>query len=257
MAGHETRGDTTTKTKHAVGTREEWTAARNELAEREAELTDLSRELAEQRRALPWVAVEKEYAFDTDAGPRTLAELFDGRSQLLIYNIMFGPSYTGACPGCSGLADHFDAGLVHLNHRDVTMVCVSRAPLEKIQAYKRRMGWRFPWVSSFGSDYGFDFGFAATEEQQRTGELAQMIAEPPEFLKEWVVAVGTDLASGLAEGPGWIVFALRDGVVYHTFSRHAPDGALLAPYYYQLLDQTPRGRGEEFRAVRHDEYEDA
>jgi predicted dithiol-disulfide oxidoreductase (DUF899 family) len=241
---------------HTVGTREDWTAARKELLEREAELTRLSVELAEQRRALPWVPVEKKYSFDTDAGPRTLAELFDSRPQLLIYNIMFGPSYTGACPGCSNLADHLDAGLVHLNHRDVTMVCVSRAPLEKLQAYKRRMGWRFPWVSSFHSDFSFDFGFAFTKEQQASAEFAKMINEPPDFLEEWSVAVGTDLASGLQEGPGWVVFALDEGVVYHTYSRHAPDGVLLAPYYYQLLDVVPGGRGDEYRATRHDEYQE-
>jgi predicted dithiol-disulfide oxidoreductase (DUF899 family) len=241
-------------TEHTVGTREERAAARSELLEREAEIARLSREAAEQRSALPWVRVERQYVFESDDGPKTLAELFDGRSQLLIYNLMFGPTYTGACPGCSGLADHFDAGLVHLNHRDVTMIAISRAPLEKLQAYKRRMGWRFPWVSSYGSDYGVDFGFAATEEQKASGELAKMINEPPDFLKEWSLSVGTDLASGLTEGPGWIVFALEEGIVYHTYSRHAPDGALLAPYYYQLLDQTPKGRGDEMRAVRHDEY---
>jgi predicted dithiol-disulfide oxidoreductase (DUF899 family) len=140
---------------------------------------------------------------------------------------------------------------------DVTMISVSRAPIEKILAYKRRMGCRFPWASSYESDYGFDFGFAATEEQKTIGELARTIDDPPDFLKEWAVAVGADLTSGLGEGPGWSVFALEDGVVYHTYSPHPPDGVLLAPYYYQLLDQTPRERGEEMRAIRHDEYEDA
>jgi predicted dithiol-disulfide oxidoreductase (DUF899 family) len=239
---------------HRVGTREEWAAAREPLLEREAKIAELTREVAELRRALPWVRVEKEYTFDTDAGPRTLAELFDGRSQLLVYNLMFGPSYVGACPGCSGLADHFDAGIVHLNHRDVTMIAISRAPLEKIQAYKRRMGWQFPWVSSFESDYPYDFGFAMTDQQKASGEVAKMISDPPDFLKEWSQQVGTDLATGLTEGPGWIVFALEDGVVYHTYTRYTPDGALLAPYYYQLLDETPKGRGDEMRAVRHDEY---
>jgi predicted dithiol-disulfide oxidoreductase (DUF899 family) len=240
-----------------VGTREEWTAALKRLRERESELAALGREVAEQRRALPWVRVEKEYRFDTDAGQRTLAELFDGRSQLLIYNLMFGPGYTkGACPGCTGLADHFDAAVVHLNHRDVTLLAISRAPLPMLQAYKRRMGWSFPWVSSYGSDYGYDFGFTLTDEQASTGEMAKMIADPPDFLKIWAEQVGADLAEGVLEGPGWIVFAQEDGVVYHTYSRHAPDGALLAPYYYQLLDQTPQGRGEQFKAVRHDEYTD-
>jgi predicted dithiol-disulfide oxidoreductase (DUF899 family) len=169
-------------TKHAVGTREEWTSARNALLEREAELANLNRELAEQRQTLPWVPVETSYSFDTDTGRKTLTELFDGRSQLLIYNIMFGPTYTGACPGCSNLADHFDAGLVHLNHRDVTMVCVSRAPMPKIQAYRQRMGWRFPWVSAFESDFSFDFGFAATKEQQDTPDRRAAVVSVDELL---------------------------------------------------------------------------
>jgi predicted dithiol-disulfide oxidoreductase (DUF899 family) len=169
---------------------------------------------------------------------------------------MFGPEYTGACPGCSGLADHFDGGVVHLNHRDVTFLGLSRAPLEKLQAYKQRMGWRFPWVSSYGSDFPYDFGFAMTEEQMAgIDEVQQMIKEPPDWLVEWSKQVRTDLRTGLAEGPGWSVFALSDGVVHHTYSRHAPDGDLLAPYYYQLLDQVPQGRGDgPPRAVRHDEY---
>lgn len=243
-------------TEHEVGTREQWKAARQKLREQEDELAERSRQLADQRRKLPWVPVEKEYTFDTDAGPRTLAELFDGRSQLLAYNLMFGPDYSvGACPGCTGLADHFDAGVIHLNHRDVTFLAISRAPIEKLKAYKRRMGWSFPWVSSHGSDYPYDFGFALTEEQMAgIDEVQQMITDPPEWLQEWAVQVGTDVATGIAEGPGWIVFALEDGVVYHTYSRHAPDGDLLAPYHYQLLDQVPSGRGDGFRATRHDEY---
>ncbi len=236
------------------GTREQWADARAQLSEREEEISRLMREAAEMRRALPWVPVEKEYRFETEDGPRTLAELFDGRSQLLIYNLMFGPTYTGACPGCSGLADHFDGGIVHLNHRDVTMTAISRAPLETIVAYKHRMGWKFPWVSSFGSDYPYDFGFALTEEQKEIPEVAELISNPPDFLKEWSKAVGTDLETGLVEGPGWIVFAMRDGVVHHTYSRHAPDGEMLSPYFNLLLDQTPSGRGDEMRAVRHDEY---
>ena len=192
------------------------------------EITRLMGEAAEERRALPWVAVEKEYSFETEDGPKTLAELFDGRSQLLIYNLMFGPGYTGACPGCSGLADHFDGGIAHLNARDVTMTAISRAPLEKILAYKRRMGWSFPWVSSHGSDYPYDYGFALTDEQiHESPRWQEMIGDPPEFLREWSESVGTDLEDGLAEGPGWIVFALQDGAVYHTYSRHAPDGELL------------------------------
>jgi predicted dithiol-disulfide oxidoreductase (DUF899 family) len=239
---------------HKVGTREEWSAARKELLEREQELGNRDEELAKQRQELPWVPVEKEYTFDTEGGEKTLPELFDGRSQLLIYHLMFGPTYAAACPGCSGLADHFDAALVHLNNRDVTLICISRAPIEKLQAYKQRMGWHFPRVSSFASDFNFDFDFAFTHEQMATGELAKMVAEAPDWLKDWAVNVGTDLASGMAESPGWNVFALENGVVYHTYSRTAPDRFLLAPYYSQLLDQVPCGRDADFPLRRHDEY---
>jgi predicted dithiol-disulfide oxidoreductase (DUF899 family) len=243
-------------TEHKVGTREEWLAARNELLERENEHAQRSEELARQRQELPWVSVEKEYRFETEDGEKTLAELFDGRSQLLAYNIMFGPEYEGACPGCSNLADELDGGVVHLNHRDVTLICISRAPYEKLRAYKERMGWQFPWVSSYGSDFPFDFGFAMTEEQMADSEeIQQMIEDPPDWLQEWAEAVGTDLQSGLAEGPGWMAFALEDGVVYHTYSRLAPDRDFVAPYYHQLLDRTPKGRVDEYRAIRHDEYE--
>jgi len=241
---------------HRVGTREQWTLAREKLLEREAELAELSRALTKQRRELPWVAVEREYTFDTNEGQRSLAELFDGRSQLLIYHLMFGPSYAGACPGCSNLADHFDGGVVHLNHRDVTLLCVSRAPLEKLRAYKLRMGWQFPWVSSFESEFNFDFGFGFSEAQIARGELKKAVEEAPDWLEDWAVDVGTDLKSGLIEGPGWNAFALSDGVVYHTYSRHAPDGDMLAPYYYQLLDQAPDGRRDEMHVRRRDEYED-
>jgi predicted dithiol-disulfide oxidoreductase (DUF899 family) len=240
-------------TNHKVGTREEWEAVRKELHAREQELGNLDEELAKQRSELPWVPVEKEYTFDTDEGPKTLAELFGGRSQLLIYHLMFGPSYQAACPGCTGLADHFDAALVHLNHRDVTLLAISRAPLEKLQAYKQRMGWQFPYVSSFGSDFNVDFGFAYTDEQMASGELAKMVEEAPEWLREWAENVGTDLASGMAENPGWNVFACEDGLVYHTYSRTAPD-RFLSAYYEQLLDQVPNGSGAEFPLRRHDEY---
>jgi predicted dithiol-disulfide oxidoreductase (DUF899 family) len=249
-----TRGKEARVTEHMVGTREEWEAARKELHEREQELGALDEELAKQRSDLPWVPVEKAYRFETDEGTKTLAELFDGRSQLLIYHLMFGPSYKAACPGCTGLADHFDATLAHLNYRDVTLLAISRAPLEKLQPYKRRMGWQFPYVSSFGSDFNFDFGFAFTEEQMATGELAKTVEEAPQWLADWADNVGTDLASGMAESPGWNVFTLDDGVVYHTYSRTAPDRFLLAPYYHQLLDQVPNGRGADFPLLRHDEY---
>lgn len=242
---------------HKLGTRKEWLAARKELLKDEKEHAQRGKELASKRQELPWVRVEKEYTFATDEGTKTLAELFEGRSQLLIYHIMFGPTYTGACPGCSNLADNLDGGVIHLNHRDVTFLCMSRAPLEKLQSYKRRMSWKFPWVSSFDSDYQFDFGFALTDEQMATERFAKMVNQAPDWLKDWAVAVGTDLTSGLREGPGWNVFALSNGVVYQTYASHAPDGPLLAPFYYQLLDQLPKGRGDEVRVRRHDEYEDA
>jgi predicted dithiol-disulfide oxidoreductase (DUF899 family) len=245
-------------TEHKVGTREEWQAARNALLERENEHAERGEELARERLDLPWVAVEKEYTFATDDGTKTLAELFDGRSQLLAYNIMFGPSYTGACPGCSNLADHLDGGLVHLNHRDVTLLCFSRAPLEKLQAYKQRMGWKFPWVSTYESDFAFDFGLALTEEQMAgVEEIQTMLKDPPDWLEDWAEDVGTELESGMAENPSWIAFALEDGVVYHTYTRAAPDRDFVVPYYSQLLDRTPKGRVDEFRATRSDEYEGA
>ena len=241
-------------TKHNVGRQEEWAAAVKDLHGREQELGKLDEELAKQRQELPWVPVEKEYVFDTEEGKKTLPELFDGRSQLLIYHLMFGPTYEAACPGCTGLADGFDGALVHLNNRDVTLMAISRAPVEKLQAYKRRMGWQFPYVSSFGSDFSFDFDFAATEEQMATGELARMVEEADDWLKDWAANVGTDLAHGMAESPGWNVFALEDGGVYHTYSRYAPDRFLLSAYYDQLLDQVPAGRDADFPLRRHDEY---
>jgi predicted dithiol-disulfide oxidoreductase (DUF899 family) len=244
---------------HETGTREQWQAAYDELREAENEHAERSEALAKQRRELPWVPVEKEYSFETDEGEKALAELFDGRSQLLAYNVMFGPDYTvGACPGCSNLADHLDAAVAHLNHRDVTLLGFSRAPLSKLQAYKERMGWKFPYVSTSGSDFAFDFTLAFTDEQmQGNAEVQQMISEPPDWLQEWSEQVGAPLERGLAEVPTWIAFALEDGVVYHTYSRMAPDRDFVAPYYFQLLDRTPRGRSDDFRAWRNDEYEEA
>jgi predicted dithiol-disulfide oxidoreductase (DUF899 family) len=238
-----------------VGTREEWREAREALRKREDELNELGNELARERRELPWVPVEKEYTFATDDGQRTLGQLFDGRSQLLAYHIMFGEAYSrGACPGCSNLADHLSPAVAHMAHRDVTLICISRATLPQIQAYKQRMGWTFPWVSSHGSDYQYDFDFAMTEEQLASAQMRELIDHPPDWLVAWAEAVGTDLAHGLREGPGWAAFALEDGAVHHTYSRHAPDGDLLAPFYYQLLDQVPHGRPTDVRATRHDEY---
>jgi predicted dithiol-disulfide oxidoreductase (DUF899 family) len=239
---------------HKVGTRDEWDAAVKALREREQELGRLDEELATQRSELPWLPVEKEYVFDTDEGEKTLKELFDGRSQLLIYHLMFGPSYEAACPGCTSLADHFDGALPHLNNRDVTLIAISRAPIAKLRAYKERLGWRFPYVSSFRSDFNFDFGFANTDEQLRTGELAKIVDEAEDWLKEWADNVGTDLRSGMAENPGWSIFKLEDGVVYHTYARTAPDRFMLAPYFHQLLDQVPNGRGGDFPLKRRDEY---
>src|SRR3954449_4140161 len=169
---------------HEIGTRDEWHAARAELARLEAEHAQLGQELADQRRRLPWVAVEKDYEFHTADGEKTLAELFDGRSQLLAYNVMFGPDYElGACPGCSNLGDELDATRVHLNHHDVTLVCFSRAPIDRLAAYKERMGWQFPYVSTYATEFPFDFQLAATPEQARgIPEIQEMVADPPEWL---------------------------------------------------------------------------
>jgi predicted dithiol-disulfide oxidoreductase (DUF899 family) len=242
-------------TEHKVGTREEWLAARTELLERENEHAERSEELMKQRRELPWVPVEKEYTFDTDEGTKTLAELFDGRSQLLAYNIMFGPSYEGACPGCSNLADHLDSALVHLNNRDVTLMAFSRAPKEKLRAYKERMGWAFPYVSTHGSDFPFDFELALTPEQiAGIDEIQETLKDPPDWLQDWSEAVGSELEPAMSENPTWIAFALDDGVVYHTYTRTAPDRDFVVPYYSLLLDRTPMGRSDDFRAYRKDEY---
>ena len=188
---------------HTIGTREEWQAARDELAKLEAEQAERNEEIKKKRLELPWVPVEKEYEFDTEDGKKTLAELFDGRSQLLAYNIMFGPDYdVGACPGCTSLADGLDGALVHLNHRDVTLICFSRAPIDRLVAYKQRMGWQFPYVSTYDTDFPFDFGLAMTEEQaQQIPEVKEMIDNPPE-LAPGVVAAGRGRAQGRpARGP--------------------------------------------------------
>jgi predicted dithiol-disulfide oxidoreductase (DUF899 family) len=242
---------------HKVGTREEWVEARNALLAEEQEHAARSEELAQKRKELPWVRVDKEYTLATDEGTKALAELFDGRSQLLAYNIMFGPSYTGACPGCSNLADQLDGGVIHLNHRDVTFLCFSRAPLEKLQSYKQRMGWQFPWVSTHGSDFAFDFELAFTPEQASgVDEIQTMLEEPPDWLERWADNVGTPLETGLLENPTWIAFALEDGVVYHTYTRTAPDRDMLVAYYDLLRDMAPKGRVDEVDATRHDEYGD-
>jgi len=242
---------------HRTGTREEWQAARNELAKLEAEQAKLNEDVKKQRLELPWVPVEKEYEFDTEEGTKTLAELFDGRSQLLAYNIMFGPDYTkGACPGCTSLGDGLDGALVHLNHQDVTLICFSRAPIDRLIAYKERMGWEFPYVSTYNGDFAFDFGLALTREQaQGIPEIEQMIAGPPDWLVEWSEQVGADLADGLRENPSWIAFARENGTVYHTYTVSAPD-PFVAPYFSFLLERTPKPQPDEPRSFRKDEYPD-
>jgi predicted dithiol-disulfide oxidoreductase (DUF899 family) len=253
-------------TEHKTGTREEWLAARLELLEAEKELTRQNDRLAQQRQELPWVRIDKDYRFDTDDGSASLADLFQGRSQLLIYHFMFGPDYTAGCPACSTIADGFNGSVVHLANHDVTMMAVSRAPLAKLQEYKRRMGWSFPWASSFGSDFNYDFNTSTTEEQQRQGELeynfttrdVRPILEAGEDSPVAVFAAmtGTDTAGYLRESPGMSAFALEDGVVYHTYSAYAR-GVDAMWGMYQWLDRAPRGRNETdlwFR--RRDEYGD-
>jgi len=242
---------------HKVGTHEEWQAARDELAKLEAELAERNEEIKRKRLDLPWVPVENEYEFDTEDGKKSLAELFDGRSQLLAYNIMFGPEYRlGACPGCTMVGDELDGSLVHMNHRDVTLLCFSRAPIERLTAYKRRMGWHFSYVSTHNTDFAFDFGLALAEEQaQQIPELKGMIDNPPDWLQEWSRQIGAELKDGLREAPSWIAFARENGTVYHTYTVMAPD-PFVAPYFSMLLERTPKKPAEEARAWRKDEYPD-
>jgi predicted dithiol-disulfide oxidoreductase (DUF899 family) len=262
-------------TDHKTGTREEWLAARLKLLDAEKALTRQSDELARQRQALPWVRIDKAYRFDTDDGEASLADLFRGRSQLLIYHFMFGPEYTAGCPSCSAIADGFDGFVVHLANHDVTLGAVSRAPLAKLQAYRRRMGWSFPWASSHGGDFNYDFQAAFTQEQQQSGVVdynfrpmdvrpaLQAGADSP--LGRVAAGAGTDAATFTREAPGMSAFVLEDGVVYHTYSAYARglDGLW---GMYQWLDRAPRGRNEslisgtaDLRAGvwyrRHDEYD--
>ena len=249
---------------HKTGTREEWLAASRKLHAREQELTQEREELAKARRELPWVPIERDYLFDTDEGTKTLPALFDGRSQLLVYHLMFGPDWTAACPGCSMLADHFDGALVHLNARDVTLICASRAPIEKLQAYKERMGWKFPYVSTFGSDFNFDFHVSFTEGQKHEG--AEYNFEPVDFDKvveefsgsdtmaQAAASCGIDLEEYVTrEGPGLSAFALEDGVVYHTYSAYAPEANFLV-FFGQLLERAPKEPAEDLPVRRNDEY---
>jgi predicted dithiol-disulfide oxidoreductase (DUF899 family) len=250
-------------TKHKTGTRKDWLAARLELLTAEKEHTRRSDELAERRQALPWVRVDKAYRFETDAGSATLADLFQGRSQLLVYHFMFGPDYKAGCPSCSSIADGFNGFAVHLANHDVTLSAVSRAPLAKLQAYKRRLGWTFPWASSFGGEFNFDFNVSITEEQQRAGGVeynyersrhAIDAKEPPELVKQIAAGCGVDAPTFTRDRPGMSTFAMEDGVVYHTYSTYARglDGLW---GMYQWLDRAPLGRNEQgvwWR--RHDEY---
>src|SRR5947209_414728 len=247
---------------HRIGTREEWLAARQELLAHEKEHTRLGDELARQRRDLPWVRVEKEYRFETDEGPGSLADLFRGRSQLLVYHFMFGPEYQAGCPACSAIADGFNGFVVHLAHHDVALCAVSRAPLAKLRAYKRRMGWSFPWASSFESDFNFDFQAAITEEQQQTGAVeynfrtVDMRPDPNVDDGPDASPVGTDWATYSRQMPGMSAFALDEGVVYHTYSAYAR-GLDSLWGIYQWLDRAPLGRNESGLWMRHhDKYDD-
>jgi predicted dithiol-disulfide oxidoreductase (DUF899 family) len=240
-------------THHKVGTREEWQAARDALLKEEKELTRRNDELAKKRRELPWVPVEKDYSFETEAGTKSLAELFDGRSQLLIYHHMFGPTYEAGCPVCSSITDTIDANAVHLAARDVTMLLVSRAPVEKLQAYKKRMGWGLPWASAGGGDFNRDLGLTYTEEELRPlleGEIPPVVTHNAE-------SCGTDVAAYVTEGPGLSAYARSDGTVYRTYVTTAR-GLEPAMAYYGLLDRTPMGRNEDasqpFWLRRRDEY---
>jgi len=261
---------------HMTGTRNEWLAARLDLLKAEKELTRRSDELARRRQELPWVRIDKEYRLDTDEGSRTLADLFGGRSQLLVYHFMFGPDYTAGCPSCSSIADGFNGVAVHLANHDVALMAVSRAPLAKLQAYKRRMGWSFPWASSSGSDFNTDFNVFFTEAQQREGGIEYNYRQEPaapqseplagKTVQEWklrgdegpvaqiAAMTGTDVATYTRDRPGLSAFALEDGVVYHTYSAYARglDGVW---GMYQLLDRAPKGRNENgIGWRRHDEY---
>ncbi|HEV7595848.1 MAG TPA: DUF899 domain-containing protein [Gemmatimonadaceae bacterium] len=257
-------------TKHATGTRKEWLAARRELLTAEKELTRRGDELARKRQELPWVRVDKEYRFDTDEGSASLADLFRGRSQLLIYHYMFGPDYTAGCATCSTIADGFNGSVIHLANHDVTLGAISRAPLAKLQAYKRRMGWTFPWASSFGNDFNFDYHISFTEEEQREGNIEYnyhredawtqngigdaMTKQGENPVVDNAAMTGTDVATYTRERPGMSAFVLEDGVVYHAYSAYAR-GLDVLWGMYQWLDRAPKGRNETgMWWRRHDEY---
>src|ERR1700739_547648 len=239
-------------TTHLSGTREEWLAARLELLRAEKDLTRRSDEVARQRQALPWVRVDKAYRFETEKGHASRADLFGGRSQLLVYHFMFGPDYKAGCPSCSSIADGFNGIAVHLENHDVTLSAVSRAPLAKLQAYKQRMEWTFPWASSFGSDFNSDFNVSFTEEQQREGGIeynyqrgahAMDPVPAPEPRAQFADTCGTDASTYSRDRPGMSTFVLEDGVVYHTYSTYARglDGLW---GMYQWLHPGPQGAKE-------------
>jgi predicted dithiol-disulfide oxidoreductase (DUF899 family) len=244
--------------KPKVASRKEWLAARLDLLKAEKELTRRSDELARRRQELPWVRIDKEYRFETDEGNASLADLFRGRSQLLVYHFMFGPDYAAGCPHCSAIADGYDGCVVHLANHDVMFWTVSRAPLAKLQAYKKRMNWSFPWASSLSTDFNYDFSASFTQEQQRSGDVEYNYSKsgaPAGPYPELAATVGTDWPTYIRETPGMSAFAIEDGVVYHTYSAYARglDGLW---GMYQWLDRAPRGRNETgFWIRRHDEYE--
>jgi predicted dithiol-disulfide oxidoreductase (DUF899 family) len=249
---------------HQIVSREEWLKARVGLLKEEKELTRRSDELARRRQELPWVRVDKEYRFETEEGSALLADLFRGRSQLLVYHFMFGPDYKAGCPSCSSIADSFNGFAVHLANHDVMLWAVSRAPLAKLQAYKRRLGWTFPWASSHGSDFNFDFNVSITEEQQRKGGVEYnyergghaLDAKPlPEPVAQFAATCGTDAPTFSRDRPGMSAFVLEDGAVYHTYSTYAR-GLDVLWGMYQWLDRAPKGRNEKgIWWRRHDEYE--
>jgi predicted dithiol-disulfide oxidoreductase (DUF899 family) len=243
---------------HKIGTREEWLAEREQLLVREKEHTRLGDEIAQQRRDLPWVPVEKEYRFDTDEGEKTLVELFDGRSQLLVYHFMFGPDYDGGCPTCSSMADGINGVLPHLRARDVTFIFVSQAPLEQLQAYKRRMGWSVPWVSSAPTDFNYEVGFSHAHEQTREAVTPTMETALPPIAAHNASATGTDIISYISEGFGFNTFVRDGGTVYHAYST-TDRGVEFLMGYYPILDRAPNGRDEgdawQVWIRRHDEYD--
>lgn len=256
---------------HPVVSREEWLTARKELLQEEKELTARSDELARKRKALPWVRIDKEYRLQTDQGVTSLSDLFQGRSQLLVYHFMFGPDYQAGCPSCTAIADSFDGIAVHLAHHDVMLWAVSRAPLSKLQEYKVRMGWEFPWASSFESDFNLDFGVSFTEQQylhgidynfhrsqpNPDGPLVEHgeVARQAELRESIAATTGTRWATYSREAPGMSAFILQDGVIYHTYSAYAR-GLDVLWNAYQWLDRAPKGRNENgYWWRRHDEYE--